>query len=214
MKKRLISALLLGAATLPLLQGCFPVVAAGVTTGMLSALDRRTFGTQTEDETIEWKASSRVTEKFGDKVHANFTSYNRKVLITGEVPSAEIKAEVDKLVASINNVQGTYNELAATPISAFSARSNDAFVTSKVKGRFVDYGRFRANHVKVVTEAGAVYLLGLVTKAEADTAIEIARTTAGVRKVVNVMEIISDARARELDATAPEQRKNDEIKGS
>lgn len=213
MNKRLIAGLLLGAATLPLLQGCFPVVAAGVTTGVLAALDRRSIGTQTEDETIEWKASARVSEKFGDKVHANFTSFNRKVLITGEVPSAEIKAEVDKVVAAINNVQGTYNELAATPISAFSARSNDAFITSKVKGRFVDYGRFKANHVKVVTEAGAVYLLGLVTKAEADAAVDIARTTAGVRKVVNVMEIIPDARARELDSPPPEPKKPDEVKG-
>lgn len=204
-KKRLMTSLLLGAALLPALQGCFPVVAAGVGGSVLAALDRRSMGTQTEDETIEWKASARQRENFGEKVHVNFTSYNRKVLLTGEAPSAEIRAEVERLTASVAGVQGVYNELAVAGASSFSARSNDTYITSKVKARFIDAARFQANHVKVVTEAGTVYLLGLVTQREADAAVELTRTTAGVRKVVNLMEVISDAKARELDPPQPDK---------
>lgn len=201
MKKHVIAALLLGATALPLLQGCVPVIAAGATAGALSAFDRRSLGTQTEDETIEWKSSARVGEKLGDKVHINFTSFNRKVLLTGEVPSAEDKAEAELIVSGVNNVQGVYNELTVGPVSSFSDRSNDSFITSKVKGRMVDSGKFNPVHVKVVTEAGVVFLLGMVTQPEADSAISVARTTSGVKKVVNLMEIITPARARELDLT-------------
>ena len=203
MKKRLITGLLVGGALLPLLQGCFTVVAAGVASGAMASLDRRSLGTQAEDETLEWKASARIGEKFGEKVHVNFTSFNRKVLLTGEVPSAEIKAEVERQVSGIANVQGVYNELATGTITSFSARSNDAYITSKVKGRFIDIGKFNPLRVKVVTEAGTVYLMGLLTQREADSAVWVTRTTAGVLKVVNVMEIISDAKARELDNDTP-----------
>jgi osmotically-inducible protein OsmY len=205
MNKKLIAGLLLGATLLPALQGCVPVVAAGVTTGVLATLDRRTIGTQTEDETIEWKASARVSEKFGEKVHANFTAYNRKVLLTGEVPSAEMKTEVERIVSSTPNVEGVYNELIVAGITSFSARSNDTYITSKVKGRFIDAGKFNAVHVKVITEASSVYLLGMATQREADAAINVARTTSGVSKVVNLMEIISEAKAKELDVPPPEK---------
>ncbi len=201
MKKRLIAALLLGAITLLALQGCFPVVAAGVGTGVAATLDRRTLGTQTEDESIEWKAGSRVGDKLKDRGHFNFTSYNRKVLISGEVVSEEVKSEVERIVASIPNVQGVHNELVVGPSSSLSNRSNDAFITSKVKSRSIDAGKFNPLHIKVVTEAGTVFLLGMVTQAEADAAINVARTTAGVRKVVPLMEIIAPAKARELDVT-------------
>ena len=201
MKKRLIAALLLGTITLPALQGCFPVVAAGVGTGVAATLDRRTLGTQTEDESIEWKAGSRVGDKLKDRGHFNFTSYNRKVLISGEVVSEEVKSEVERIVASIPNVQGVHNELVVGPSSSLSNRSNDAFITSKVKSRSIDAGKFNPLHIKVVTEAGTVFLLGMVTQAEADAAINVARTTAGVRKVVPLMEIITPAKARELDVT-------------
>ncbi|MBK1680790.1 BON domain-containing protein [Rhodocyclus tenuis] len=205
--KRLLIGLLLGGALLPNLQGCFPIVAAGVGTGVLATLDRRTFGAQTEDETIEWKASSRVSEKIGDKAHVNFTSYNRKVLLSGEAASPEIRAEIERIVSAVPNVAGVYNELAIAAASAFTARSNDAFITSKVKARFVDIHQFNANHVKVVSEAGTVFLLGLLTQREADSAVEITRTTAGVMKVVNLMEIISDAKAKELDLPPPDKSK-------
>lgn len=201
MKKHITALLLLGAIALPLLQACVPVIAAGATAGALSAFDRRSLGTQTEDETIEWKSSARVGEKFGDKVHINFTSFNRKVLLTGEVPSAEDKAEAELIVSAVTNVQGVYNELTVGPVSSFSDRSNDSYITSKVKGRMVDSGKFNPVHVKVVTEAGVVFLLGMVTQPEADSAISVARTTSGVRKVVNLLEIITPAKARELDFT-------------
>ena len=201
MRKKLFIALLLGATALPLLQGCFPAVATGVGAGVSVAVDRRTLGTQTEDESIEWKASSRVGDKLRDRGHFNFTSYNRKVLITGEVASEEYKAEAGRIVSSIPNVLGVYNELVVGPSSSLTDRSNDAFITSKVKSRSVDNGKFNPIHVKVVTEAGTVFLLGMVTQAEADAAINVARTTAGVRKVVPLMEIIAPAKARELDVT-------------
>ncbi len=207
MRKALAVSLLLGATALPMLQGCLPVVAASaVSGGALATLDRRSLGTQTDDETVEWKASARVGEKFSDNVHLNFTSYNRKVLVTGEVPSEEVKGEIERIVAGIPQVQGVYNELAVAPVTSFSTRSNDSYITTRVKSRFVDSGKFSAVHVKVVTEAGVVYLLGLVTQREADSAIQVARTTSDVKKVVNLLEIISDAKARELDVRMPEQR--------
>ena len=199
MKKTLLISLLLGATLLPTLQGCIPFVAAGATAGALATFDRRSLGTQTEDESIEWKASALVNEKLGDKAHINFTSYNRKVLLTGEVPTSEAKAEAERLVLGVNHVQSVYNELLVRPASSFSDRSNDSFITSKVKSRSVDSGKFNPVHVKVITEAGTVFLLGMVTQPEANSAIQVARTTAGAKTVVNLLEIITPARARELD---------------
>ena len=208
MKKSLIAAAFIGASVLPLLQGCFPVVAAGVTTGVMAAVDRRSVGTQTEDESIEWKAGSRVGKELGEKTHLNFTSFNRKVLISGEVPTDAAKSEVERIVGELNNVQGVYNESVVGPASSFSNRSNDAFITSKIKSRSLDSGKFNPIHVKVVTEAGVAYLLGMVTQAEADAAINVARTTSGVKKVVNLLEIITPARARELDANQQNTQNN------
>ena len=199
MKTKLIAALLVGATVLPALQGCIPMVATGITSGVLASVDRRSLGTQTEDESIEWKASARVSEKLGDQAHTNFTSFNRKVLLTGEVPTADAKAEAETIVSGVANVQGVYNELVVGPVSSYSTRSNDSFITSKVKSRSVDTGKFNPVHVKVVTEAGTVFLLGMVTQPEADAAINVARTTAGVKRVVNLLEIITPAKARELD---------------
>ena len=199
MKKRILTTLLLGATLLPALQGCIPMIAAGATAGALSAFDRRSLGTQTEDETIEWKSSAKISEKFGDKAHVNFTSFNQKLLLTGEVASEETLAEVERLVTELPSVKGVYNELVVGPLASFSQRSNDSFITSKVKSRSVDNGKFNPVHVKVVTEAGVSFLLGMVTQPEADAAIGVARTTAGVKKVVNLLEIITPAKARELD---------------
>jgi osmotically-inducible protein OsmY len=199
MKRKILAVAVLGATLLPALQGCFPVVAAGVTTGVMATVDRRSVGTQTEDESIEWKASSRVSEKIKDKTHLNFTSFNRKVLVTGEVPTAEAKAEIDRVVAAVPNVLGVHNEVAVAPLSSYTDRSNDSFITSKVKTRSVDTGKFNPIQLKVVTEASVTYLMGLMTQAEADAAINVARTTAGVKKVVNLIEIITPEKARELD---------------
>jgi osmotically-inducible protein OsmY len=210
MKKNLIAALVLGAAILPALQGCFTAVAAGVGAGVMVTLDRRTLGIQTVDEQIEWKAASRVGDKLGDRGHFNFTSFNRRVLISGEVVSEELKAETKRIVAEIPNVREVVDELLVGPSSSLADRSNDSFVTSKVKSRSVDNGKFNPLHVKVVTEAGIVYLLGMVTQAEADAAIHVARTTAGVKKVVPLFEIITPSRARELDLSRSEAKSTPE----
>ena len=203
MKKTLIAALL-AALIAPTLSGCVAAVATGATAGALAVMDRRTFGTQTEDEGIEWKILGNLMNKYGEKVHVNQTSYNRKVLLTGEVPDEKTKEDIERMVRGISGVQDVWPELQIGPPSTFQNRSNDAYITSKVKGRFVDGGKFRANLVKVVTEAGTVHLLGMVTRAEADSAIEIARTTAGVKKVVNVMEIITPEKAKSLDVPPPD----------
>lgn len=203
--KRLLLATTLAALTLPVLQGCVPAVATGVGAGALMIADRRAGETYLADEAIEIRALNRISEKFGDKVHVNVTSYNMKVLLTGEVPDAGIKEDLEKAVAGVINVKGVTNELAVGAISSFSARSNDTYVTSKVKARFIEASKFRANHVKVVTEAGAVYLLGLVTRKEGDDAVEIARTTAGVKKVVRVFEYIEFKDAQRLDSRPPEE---------
>lgn len=203
--KRLLLATTLAALTLPVLQGCVPAVATGVGAGALMIADRRAGETYLADEAIEIRALNRISEKFGDKVHVNVTSYSMKVLLTGEVPDAGIKEDLEKAVAGVINVKGVTNELAVGAISSFSARSNDTYVTSKVKARFIEASKFRANHVKVVTEAGAVYLLGLVTRKEGDDAAEIARTTAGVKKVVRVFEYIEFKDAQRLDSRPPEE---------
>jgi osmotically-inducible protein OsmY len=192
------------ALCLPVLAGCFGAAAVGVGAGTLVFADRRNSETYISDQGMELRAGNRISEKYGDKVHVNVTSYNRMLLITGEAPSAEIKADVEKLAAGVPNVKSISNELTIAGASSFGGRSNDTYITSKVKARFVDANKFSPNHVKVVTEAGTVFLLGLVTQAEADAAVEIARTTGGVQKVVRVFEIISAEQARALDNQPPQ----------
>ncbi|MDO8931275.1 MAG: BON domain-containing protein [Rhodocyclaceae bacterium] len=187
------------AALAPALTGCVPVAAVGVGAGALALSDRRPTETYIADEAIETRAVNRLNEKFGDKAHINITSYNHAVLLTGEVPSEAAKAEVEKVIAGVPNVRAITNELLVAGPSSFGARSNDTYITSKVKARFIDANKFAPYHVKVVTEAGTVYLLGQVTQRESDTAVEIARTTGGVQKVVRVFEIISEEAARKLD---------------
>ena len=175
---------------LPLLHGCVPVVVGGAAaTGVVVAEDRRTVGTMTEDESIEFKVLQRLRERLKDG-NINVTSYNRLVLLTGEVPDAKAKATAETIARGIENVRGVFNELQVAGNSSLTARANDSYVTSKVKARFVDGQRFNPVHVKVVTESNVVYLLGLVRKKEADEATEIARTTAGVQRVVRVFEYL------------------------
>jgi osmotically-inducible protein OsmY len=188
--KKLLLATTLIALSLPALQGCVTAVATGAGAGALMIADRRNAETYLADEAIEIRAFNRINEKFADKVHVNVTSYNLKVLLTGEVPDAGIKDELEKAIAGVANVKGVTNEVTVGASSSFGARSNDTYITSKVKARFIDANKFQANHVKVVTEAGTVFLLGMVTRKEADDAAEIARTTADVKKVVRVFEYV------------------------
>lgn len=192
------------ALCVPVLSGCFGVAAVGVGSGALMIADRRNSETYISDEGLEIRAANRITEKYGDKVHVNNTSYNRMMLLTGEVPTETIKADVEKIAAGVPNVKSISNELAIAGPSSFGGRSNDSYITSKVKARFVDANKFYPNHVKVVTEAGVVFLLGLVTQTEANAAVEITRTTGGVQKVVRVFEIISPEQAKVLDNKPPE----------
>ncbi len=176
---------------LPQLQGCVEMAVVGAGATALALDDRRSAGAQTEDKEIDLRGEARINERFGDKVHINVTSFNRNVLLTGETPDAAAKAQIEKIVREITNVRGVVNEIQILGASSYSARGNDSYITSKVKARFIDSGRaFSANHVKVVTESSVVYLLGLVTRAEAEAAVEIARTTGGVQKVVRVFEYI------------------------
>jgi osmotically-inducible protein OsmY len=202
--RRFVSALLLALAV-PLLSGCLGAAAVGVGAGALVLTDRRTSDTYIADEAIEIRAGNRINERYGESAHVNVTSYNRAVLLTGEVPDAAAKAEVERIVAAVPNVKAISNELLVAGVSTFGARSNDTYITSKVKARFIDYGKFAPYHVKVVTEAGAVYLLGLVTAQEANDAVEVARTTGGVLKVVRVFETISAEKAREIDSRPADQ---------
>jgi len=171
------------------LQGCFPVVAGGVGVGVMMAQDRRTSGAYVEDQAIEMKASDRIGKQYKD-VHVNVTSFNRNVLISGEVPSEAVKAEIGRLVAGVENVRNVSNELAVSGPSSLTSRSSDSLITSNVKLRFLDDKRFNASHVKVVTENGKVFLMGIVKRAEADAATEVASTTGGVQHVVKLFEYL------------------------
>jgi osmotically-inducible protein OsmY len=186
--KSLRTLLLASAATLPLLQGCIEMMVVGTGVAVATVEDRRTTGAQLEDRGIELRAGNRIDDRFGERVHVNVTSFNRYVLLTGEVSDEATRTEAETLARGVPNVLGVSNDLQIAGKSSTTSRSNDTLITSKVKTRFADMNRFNIFHVKVVTEAAVVYLLGIVTEEEAAAAVEIARTTAGVRKVVKMFE--------------------------
>ena len=173
--------------------GCAPLLIGGAMVGGVTvATDRRTSGTQLEDETIEVKAGNRIREQLGDKVHANVNSYNRVALITGEANSEEARASLESIVGGVENVQKVLNEVAVGPASSLSNRSNDLVIAGKVKAQFIDARDLLSNAFYVVVERGTVFLMGRVTEREANRATEIARQVGGVRKVVRAFEIISE----------------------
>lgn len=178
------------AASVPL-SGCFPLVATGVGVGAMMIDDRRSSGAYIDDEMIENKALIRMSEKLDARAHVNITSFNRVVLLTGEVPDEAAKRIAEEVARSQANVRNVVNELVVGPYTAFSSRSNDTIITSKVKARFVDANKFSANHVKVVTENGVVFLMGMIKPQEAVDATEIARNTSGVQRVVKVFEYVN-----------------------
>jgi len=170
------------------LVACVPVVVGGAAAGGALAADRRTSGIYVEDENIELKAVKDMETELGENAHVNVTSYNRNVLLTGEVPDEATKSKAEGFVKAIANVRNITNEIVIGPKSSISSRSNDTYLTSKIKTKFVTENSFQANYVKIVTENSVVYLLGIVNKAEADAAAQIASTTDGVTKVVKVFE--------------------------
>ena len=169
---------------------CVPVVVGGAAAGGAMAADRRTSGIYVEDENIELKATRNIYDTLGEASHVNITSFKGNVLITGEVPDADTKTRTGNMVQGIENVKSVTNELTVGPKTTLGSRTNDSYITSKVKAKFVSENRFQANYVKVVTENSVVYLMGYVTQKEADDAVEIARNTSGVARVVKVFEYI------------------------
>ncbi|CAN7414617.1 BON domain-containing protein [Polaromonas sp. LjRoot131] len=174
------------------LTACFPLVVGGVAGGALVATDRRTSGAQLEDEGIELRATSRIRSNVGERVHVNLTSYNRQVLLTGEVPTAQDKQLVEQIVARVENVSSVVNELAVMGNATLTQRSSDVLVTGRVKAMLVDARDLSSNAFKVITERGTTYLMGRVTQREADRATEVVRSTPGVQKVVRIFEVISE----------------------
>jgi osmotically-inducible protein OsmY len=192
--------LVLGALALSLgLSGCFPLVVGGAMVGTASVVsDRRTSGAQLEDEALELKGASRLRESLGERAHINVNSYNRQILLTGEVASAADKQLAEQVVSRLENVRGVFNELAVLASSSLSQRSTDVLVTGRVKAALIDAKDIFSSSFNVVTERGTTYLMGIVTKREADRATEIVRGVTGVQRVVRVLEIVSEDELRRL----------------
>ena len=197
----LLRSLLLALAAGTTLSACAPLLIGGaIWGGTMVVSDRRTSGTQIDDQAIELKSVRRIADVIADRGHVNVTSYNRLVLITGEVPTEADKTAVEQAVMRIENVRSIVNELTLTAPSSLSARSNDTLMTSKVKASMVDAKDIQANAFKVVSERSVVYLMGRVTEREANRAADVARGVSGVQKVVKVFEVVSEG---ELADTQP-----------
>ena len=182
------------------LSGCAPLLIGGAAVGTLVAVDRRTTGSQLEDETIELRAKSRLGEILGSRAHINVTSYNRQVLLTGEVPDAATKQLAEQTVAKVDNVRSVVNELGVMSASTLTQRGTDVYITGKIRASLVDAKDLTATAFKVVTERGAVFLMGRVTQRESERATTVVRQISGVNRVVRVFEIISE---EELARIAP-----------
>ncbi len=178
------------------LTACFPLVMGGAVVGGMVATDRRTSGTVIEDEGIEFKASSRIRERMGDGVHVNVNSYNRQVLLTGEVPNAQDIEQIQQIVAGVDNVRNIVNELAVMGLTSFAQRSADAFITGQVKARLLDANDLNSNAIRVFTERGTTYLMGRVTPREMQRATELASATSGVQRIVRVFDMITEEELR------------------
>lgn len=182
-------ALLVSLAAAMLLAGCPAAIIGGGAVAYGTIEDRRTSGTMIDDDSIETRISRAVRERYGQNTHVNVTSFNRSVLLTGEIPEETRRAEIEKVAQGAGNVRNITNELQVGAPSSMGARTNDSYITTKVKGRLLDSNKVNPIHVKVVTEAGVVYLMGIVTEQEAADAVEVARNTGGVIKVVRIFDL-------------------------
>lgn len=199
--KRPIQTVVYGAAllaSLVSLSACAPLIVGGAVVTGVMATDRRTTGTQVEDESIEIKVASAVRKELGERIHLNVTSYNRQILLTGEVRNVADKERAEKIAQSQENVKSVVNDLAVIDISSLTQRSKDIVLTGRIKAAFVDAKDLQVNAIKVVTERGIVYLMGRVTPREAKRATDIARSMSGVTKVVRVFEEISEQELQRL----------------
>jgi osmotically-inducible protein OsmY len=191
---------LAAAAVVATLPACAPLLVGGaVMTGMV-VVDRRTSGMQLEDESIELRTAQGIRQNLGDSAHVNVTSYNRQVLLTGEVSTAVDKDKANKVAQSQENVKAVANELTVQAVSSLTQRSKDIIISGQIKAMFVDAKDLQSNAFKVVTESGVVYLMGRVTSREAQRATDIARSIGGVTKVVRVLDIISEEELKRLSA--------------
>jgi osmotically-inducible protein OsmY len=196
--KRLLLAACAAAVLGGSLTACFPLLVGGAAGGALVAMDRRTSGAQLEDEGIELRSMARLRDNIGSRARVSVTSYNRQVLLTGEVLNENDKKLVEQVVSRVENVNGVVNELAIIDSPSLVQRSSDVLITGQVKALLIDAKDLYANAFKVVTERGTVYLMGRVTQREADRATEIARGARGVQKVVRILEIISEEEMQRL----------------
>jgi len=190
------------------LTGCFPLVAGGVAMGAAATVDRRTLGAQTEDKSITVKAEVRLSNLGGDNGHINIASFNRKVLITGEVPDRATKDAAEREVRAIEGVQNVFNELVVAGPASYTSRSSDALVTTKVKASLVEMKTISASSFKVVTENGTVYLMGRVTQREGDVATDVVKSVSGVQRVVKLFEYITE---EELRAITPQSMQSTQL---
>ncbi len=200
---RPLCALALGLFTLTALQGCIEVAVGSAVLGTLAATDRRTFGAQTEDKSIVLKSESKINSMVGSNGHVNANSFNRRVLLTGEVKDANLKATVEREISAIEGVQSVVNELAISGSASLTSRSSDTLITGKVKAALVDAKDIQSNTFKVITESGIVYLMGRVSQHEAKIAADAASSVSGVRKVVKIFEYISEEAAQQYNKAAP-----------
>lgn len=198
---RPLSRAILCVALLGSLSGCVEMVVGGAVMGAVATADRRTLGAQTEDKSITVKAELRVPQIAGQDAHVNIAAFNRRVLLTGEVPDAAARARVEREVAAIDGVKSVDNELEVAGPSSYTSRSSDALITTKVKASLVDMKTISATSFKVVTERGVVYLMGRVTEREGQLASDIARGVSGVQKVVKIFEYISEDELRAMQPT-------------
>lgn len=206
--QRLLTAMTLSACLGAGLSACAPIIMGGAVMGGLMATDRRTSGMQVEDEGIELRAGNGIRSQLGERGHVNVTSYNRQVLLTGEVPNAQDKQTVEQLVSKLENVRSIVNELGTMENTTLSQRTSDTLVTGKVKASMLDAKDLFANAFKVVTERGTVYLMGRVTQRESNRATELTRGIDGVKKVVRVMEVISEEELQRIQPQpAPSEAK-------
>ena len=185
-------------ASLASLSGCAPLIVGGAVMTGVMATDRRTTGTQVEDESIEIKVGNAVRKEMGERINLNVTSFNRKVLLTGEVRTAADMERAERIAQSQDNVSGVVNDLAVMPVSTLAQRTRDTVITGRVKAAFVDAKDLQVNAFKVVTERGIVYMMGRVTSREAKRATDIARSIGGVTKVVRVFDEISEQELQRL----------------
>ncbi|MCE4061524.1 BON domain-containing protein [Pandoraea sputorum] len=199
----LIKPLIAAALITATLAGCAPIILGGAATGALVATDRRSVGAQTEDREIQVKAEANIANTLtDDAVHVNVTVFNRRVLLTGEVPNDATKQAAVNIVKQISNVRGIVDELAIGPKSSFGSRSNDAWITSKVKANLINTKEISANVFKVVTERGDVYLMGLVSQEEGTIGANVASRIDGVQKVVKLYEYVKPEEAQRLSTEA------------